>query len=75
MANNNNKDIKGYRNLTEEEIALMNKTKTLAEEVGALVEELQGMNGLDQRWVSIGMTDLQKGFMSLIRGIAQPTTF
>jgi len=30
---------------------------------------------LDQRWISIGATDLQTGFMALIRGIAQPTTF
>lgn len=30
---------------------------------------------LDQRWVSIGATDLQRGFMAVIRGIAQPTTF
>jgi hypothetical protein len=30
---------------------------------------------LDQRWVSMGATDLQVGFMKLIRGIAQPTTF
>ena len=30
---------------------------------------------LDQRWISIGATDLQRGFMCVIRGIAQPTTF
>ena len=30
---------------------------------------------LDQRWVSMGASDLQVGFMKLIRGIAQPTTF
>lgn len=30
---------------------------------------------IDQRWVSIGATDLQRGFMAVIRGIAQPTTF
>ena len=30
---------------------------------------------LDQRWISIGATDLQRGFMAVIRGIAQPTTF
>ncbi len=30
---------------------------------------------IDQRWVSIGATDLQRGFMSVIRGIAQPSTF
>lgn len=30
---------------------------------------------LDQRWISIGATELQQGFMAVIRGIAQPTTF
>ncbi len=30
---------------------------------------------IDQRWVSIGATDLQRGFMAVIRGIAQPSTF
>mgnify|MGYP000163796662 CR=1 FL=1 len=30
---------------------------------------------IGQRWVSIRATDLQRGFMAVIRGIAQPTTF
>jgi hypothetical protein len=30
---------------------------------------------LDQRWISIGATHLQQGFMCVTRGIAQPTTF
>ena len=30
---------------------------------------------IDQRWVSIGATDLQTGIMALVRAIAQPTTF
>ena len=53
----------------------MNEAKALAENVGSLVEKPQGQDGLDQRWISTAKTDLQKGFMSLIRGIAQPTTF
>lgn len=73
--NNNGKGITGYRDLTKEEIALMNRAKDLSSEVGLLVKELQEKDGLDQRWISIGTTDIQKGFMSLIRGIAQPTTF
>lgn len=75
--------IIGYRQLTEAEVALMNEGKALAEQCGAFVEKLRacGMKteevpaGLDQRWVSIGATDLQRGFMALIRSIAQPTTF
>lgn len=67
--------ITGYRQLTPEEAALMNEGKALAEQVGAYIEKLRSIDGLDQRWVSIGATDLQKGFMAVIRGIARPTTF
>ncbi|MFW9602504.1 MAG: hypothetical protein ACMV1B_09305 [Prevotella sp.] len=53
----------------------MNKAKSLAVQVGELVEEIQSNSLTDKRWASIGQTDLQKGFMSLIRAVAQPTTF
>ena len=67
--------ITGYRDLSPEEIALMNEVKAKAQEVGALVEKLKASPGLDQRWVSIGCTELQQGFMALTRAVAQPTTF
>lgn len=67
--------IKGYRDLTQAEIDLMNKIKTKGTELGELVAELRAAQGLDQRWVSIGATDLQTGLMALTRGVAQPTTF
>lgn len=69
------KKIKGYRDLTQEEIDLMNEGKELSEKVGEFIDKLQKAEGLDQRWIATGKTDLQKGFMSAIRGIAQPTTF
>lgn len=67
--------IKGYRDLSAEEIALMNEIKAKAAEVGELMEKLRARRDLDQRWISIGVTDLQKGFMCVIRGIAQPGGF
>jgi hypothetical protein len=67
--------IKGYRDLSQEEIAIMNDVKNKAEDIGKLIEILRGMNSIDQRWASIAQTDLQKGFMALIRSIARPTTF
>lgn len=79
--------ITGYRQLTEEEVALMNEGKALAEQCGAYIAKLRAVDAenaktmilpprpLDQRWISIGATDLQRGFMAVIRGIAQPTTF
>ena len=73
--------ITGYRQLSEIEVALMNEGKALAEQVAVYIDKLRKLtpentdSPLDQRWISIGVTDLQKGFMSVIRGIAQPTTF
>lgn len=72
---NQHQMIKGYRDLSAEEIALMNQIKSKAAEVGELVDLLKAVPSLDQRWVSIGKTDLQTGFMALVRAIAQPTTF
>ena len=73
--------ITGYRQLSEAEASLMNEGKALAEQCGTYIAKLRGhgdtpAEGLrDQRWVSIGETQLQQGFMALIRSIAQPTTF
>lgn len=72
---NQHQKIKGYRDLSQAEIDAMNEAKALAEQVGVFIEGLKSKPGLDQRWVSIGATDLQRGFMAVIRGIAQPTTF
>ncbi|TXH10059.1 MAG: hypothetical protein E6R04_06405 [Spirochaetes bacterium] len=67
--------IKGYRDLTQEEIDLMNEAKELSVQVGALTEKIKATPDIDGRWLSIGVTDLQKGFMAVIRSIARPTTF
>lgn len=67
--------ITGYRDLSQTEIDLMNEGKALAAQVGAFIQKLQDNPDTDKRWVATGKTDLQKGFMSVIRGVAQPTTF
>lgn len=87
---NQHKQIKGYRDLSQAEIDLMNEGKALAEQCGAYIAKLRAQKrekfegdgepfemgvDLDQQWISIGATDLQRGFMAVIRGIAQPTTF
>jgi hypothetical protein len=67
--------IKGYRNLNKKEIDLMNTCKELAEKVGLLCDEVAMEPTTDLRWFKEGQMTLQKGFMSLIRSIAKPTTF
>jgi len=55
-----------------EKLRLHPQTPTGAVPVVPAFDELCS---IDQRWVSIGATQLQQGFMAVIRGIAQPTTF
>lgn len=79
--------IVGYRQLTADELALINEGKMLGEQIAAFIRRLDmlpacsGRIGqiapmhVNKRWLSIGMTDMQKGLMSLLRAIARPTTF
>lgn len=75
MVDNQHRKITGYRDLTEDEIALMNLCKGKAEELRELCELIGKSDNVDQRWLAIARTDLQKGFMSLIRSVARPETF
>lgn len=67
--------IKGYRDLSQEEIDLMNEGKALAEQCGDFIAKLEDMQSNDQRAVALGKTNLQQGFMWAIRSVARPTTF
>lgn len=67
--------ITGYRQLSEEDAALMNEIKAHGIKLGELIDKLRSLDHLDQRWLSIGTTDLQTGLMALTRAVAQPTSF
>jgi hypothetical protein len=69
------KKVYGYRELTENELETINSIKQTAEEVGEIIDGMAGWSGADQRWLAIAKTDLQKGFMSLVRAVARPDSF
>lgn len=77
---NQHRKIKGYRELTQEEIDLMNDIKTVGAELENLIERVHAHidpseNGETRRWVSIGKTHLQQGVMALTRAVAKPDFF
>lgn len=79
---NQHRQIKGYRELNEVEILLMNKIKEKGVELQALTEEIArilpsstGPVQADPRWLAIGKTHLQEGLMALTRSIAKPEFF
>ena len=66
--------IKGYRDLTQEEIDLMNEVKVKGAELGEIIEKLDGMD-MDKRWLEIGKNNIQQGLMAVTRAITKPNFF
>lgn len=80
--------ITGYRQLNETEAALMNEIKAHAEQTRDLITRVQHYLALQPeadpphsqvtspaRWAALAQTDLQTGYMKLVRSVAQPTSF
>jgi hypothetical protein len=87
---NQHRKIKGYRELNQSEIDLMNRIKAKGEELQGLLDvcrsddDIEGKNGdelhdaaLDEasRWRAIAKTHLQQGLMALVRSVAKPEFF
>lgn len=78
---NQHRKITGYRELNQDEINLMNEVKAKGEELGELVRKLEhqhvatGNHSIDMAWLRDGEMSLKKGIMSLVRAVAQPTSF
>ena len=74
---NQHKLIKGYRDLSQDEIDAMNEIKEMGNRLGALCDNLNSaaLPTTDGRWVAIGKTQLQQGIMALVRAVARPESF
>lgn len=77
---NQHRHIKGYRDLTEADIALINECKQKGAELAALIDRIEGGSvvsegGPDRRAPNLARTNIQQGFMWLIRSIAKPGSF
>lgn len=72
---NQHRHIKGYRELTPEDIKLMNEVKEKGAELGELIEKLNLIPETDKRWLEIGKTNIQQGLMAITRAITTPDFF
>jgi hypothetical protein len=72
---NQHKQIKGCRELTQVEIDLMNQIKNMGDSIQGMVEAINSIDGADKRWVSIAATDFQTGLMALTRAVTRPESF
>lgn len=83
---NQHRQIKGYRELTQDDINMMNEIKQKGAELGELIHKLEARqqdiarefrtgDAEPYRWISIGKTHLQQGLMALTRAVAKPEFF
>lgn len=83
---NQHRKIKGYRELSQAEIDLMNEVKAEGERLDDLLvkqtkadEQLEFEGQLDvkesARWRAIAKTHFQQGLMALTRAVAKPDFF
>lgn len=79
---NQHRQIKGYRELGQAEIDLMNEVKAEGERLRALIDKCADADtsappGPDEagRWRSIARTHFQEGLMALTRSVARPGFF
>jgi hypothetical protein len=61
--------------LTDDQIKKLHEVREMANRVGLLIDDLMLDGTVDTRWVAIGKTQLQQGFMAVNRGIAKPDNF
>lgn len=69
---NQHRKIAGYRELSQNEIDLMNEAKAIERRFNGFIDKLRATDGLDQRNVALAQTHGEDAFMRAVRSIAQP---
>lgn len=64
--------IPGYQDVSAQKQALVSQNKLVEEEVLRLLDVLKTKAEIDQRWLAIGRTHIEEGFMAVNRAIFQP---
>ena len=67
--------ITGYRDLTEEEVNLINHITTMGASIHGMMDALYKIENIDRHWLDIATTDFQTGLMAAVRAVARPESF
>lgn len=64
--------VHGYKPQTPENVDLVNANKLVEEGIMRTLDQLWERDGIDKRWLAIGRTHIETGFMAVNRAILQP---
>lgn len=72
MSKHNGLPVAGYNSQSDAAVEQVNLHKVLEERVLRVLDELKEFPGLDQRWLAIGRTSIEQGFMAVNRAVFKP---
>lgn len=64
--------VRGYRNLTRDQVALINWVKYREDDLARAWARVERDSDTDPRWLNVARTHFQEGFSALVRAIAKP---
>jgi hypothetical protein len=64
--------VAGYKAQSAEAVELVNANKVVEEIILRNLDDLAEMPGVDKRWLAIGRTQIEQGFMAVNRSIFKP---
>lgn len=72
MTSHSGLPVQGYRPQSDDAVTLVNANKRAEEEVLRILDALQGAPDVDPRWLAIGRSLIEQGFMAVNRSIFKP---
>ena len=64
--------VAGYRAQSEKAVALVNAFKVAEEKLLRILDDLAKSAEIDKRWLAIGRTNIEQGFMAINRAVFRP---
>lgn len=65
--------VSGYRPQSDQAVKFVNSNKRVEEKILRLLDDMKQMgDAVDQRWVAIGRTHIEEGFMAINRAVFMP---
>jgi len=72
MSQHNGLPVSGYRPQSEAAVATVNTMKQFEERVLRLLDVMMMAPEVDKRWLAIGRTSIEQGFMAVNRSVFRP---
>lgn len=64
--------VSGYKPQSDAAVTLVNANKAVEEQILRVLDKLGQIEGVDKRWLAIGRTSIEQGFMAVNRAIFKP---